>query len=72
MCTKIGRKSIVLLRITIFGNIIKGLGHGVVLSGKYIDYSFAHLKHEKLFATIPIDNIAAQVAENMVRDKKKK
>ena len=61
-----------MLRVTIFGNIIKGLGHGVVLSGKYIDYNFAHLRHENLFANIPIDSIAAQVSKNMVRDKKKK
>jgi hypothetical protein len=50
----------------------KGHGHGVVVGEKYMDFNSIHLKNERLFVAIPTDSIAAQVAENTVRDRKKK
>jgi hypothetical protein len=50
----------------------KGLGHGIDVGKKYMDFNSIHLKNEKLFAAISTDSIAAEVAKNTVRDRKKK
>ena len=78
VCSKIRGKSIILCAKS--DNLwkhqgrktAKGPGHGVAVGEKYMDSNSIHLKNERLFAAIPTDSIAAQVAENTVRDRKKK
>jgi len=37
-----------------------------------MDFNSIHLRNKRLFAAIPTDSIAAQVAENTVKNRKKK